>query len=238
MEQKRYRQDFIHHQASKISDSIREVVFGAEDGMVSTLGALTGIAIGTANSFTVILAGLVILAVESTGMSIGSFLSNKSVKEVDRRKLAEEAEEIQSFPEQEAKELITLYIKDGWPENLAQQMAAVAKTKPPLMLKEMAYRELAIAPDSNNHLVANSVFMFFSYVVGGAIPILPYLFLPIPAALPLSILITLIGLFGLGALTTRFTKRNWLKAGLEMLVLASIAASIGYFIGRAADMLK
>lgn len=230
-----YRKDFIHHQKSKFSGGIREIVFGAEDGMVSTLGALTGIAIGTSDHFTVILVGLVIVAVESTSMSVGSFLSNKSVKEVNQRKLEEEREEIKKFPTEEERELVELFRIDGWPNELAQQMAEAASQDSELMLKEMAYRELDITPDKQDSPITNTLFMFFSYVLGGMIPVLPYFFMPISSALIISVIITMAGLFGLGVLTTKFTKRNWVKAGLEMLVLAGVAASIGYVIGRIAE---
>jgi len=233
-----FRKDFIHHSQSKISESLREIVFGAEDGMVSTLGAMTGIAIGTSDHFTVILAGLVIVAVESTGMSVGSYLSNKSVQEIDERKLIEEKEEIEKYPQEEKKELVELLIEDGWPQDLSLQMAEVAAKDKNLMLKEMAYRELDIVPGKSESPLADSFFMFFSYVIGGMIPVLPYFFLPIYQAIIVSVIITLIGLFSLGALTTRFTKRNWLKAGAEMLVLASVAALIGYVIGRIANAIS
>ena len=233
-----YRKDFIHHQESKISDSLREIVFGAEDGMVSTLGALTGIAIGTSDQFTIILAGLVIVAVESTGMSVGSYLSNKSVKESDERKLKEESEEIKNYPEAEKKELVQLFQEDGWPEDLSKQMAEVASHNSQLMLKEMAYRELEVAPAKMGNPFIGSIFMFFSYIGGGIIPVIPYFIFPISQAIIVSVVITLAGLFILGVLTTKFTKRNWFKAGAEMLMLASVAAAIGYVIGRLADMIR
>ncbi|MBI5369887.1 VIT1/CCC1 transporter family protein [Candidatus Uhrbacteria bacterium] len=66
-----------------ISESIREIVFGLEDSLVSTLGALTGIAIGANNTFIVILSGLVILAAECTSMAAGSYLSSKSALETE-----------------------------------------------------------------------------------------------------------------------------------------------------------
>lgn len=230
-----FRKDFIHHKDSKFSEGIREIVFGAEDGMVSTLGALTGIAIGTSDHFTVILAGLVIVAVESTGMSVGSFLSNKSVKEVNQRKIDEEREEIKKYPAEEKRELIEMLRIDGWPNEIAIQMAEVASQDSELMLKEMAYRELDITPGKEDSPITNTLFMFFSYVVGGMIPVTPYFFMSISSAIPVSVIITMAGLFGLGVLTSKFTKRNWVKAGAEMLALASIAASIGYIVGRIAE---
>jgi VIT1/CCC1 family predicted Fe2+/Mn2+ transporter len=225
------RTDFIHHQMPGILNGIREVVFGAEDGMVSTLGALTGIAVGTSHHLTVVLAGFVIVLVESISMAIGSYLSAKSVKEVEERKMNEEQVELHEHPEAEKRELAGMFVRDGWPEDLATTMAETATTRNGLFLKEMAYRELGIAPDGEENPARNALFMFGSYIIGGAIPVIPYLFLPIKSGLVVSVVATLLGLFALGAATTKFTRRVWWKAGLEILLLASIAAAVGFGIG-------
>src|SRR3989344_2307266 len=99
----------------------------------------------------------------------------------------------------------------------------------------MAYRELGIDEDRPANAAKAGLFMFLSYVLGGAIPVLPYLLLPVGAAIVTSLAVTFMGLFTLGALTTKFTKRAWWKAGLEMLGVASIAAIVGYIIGQVAD---
>lgn len=225
------RKDFIHHNESRLLDGIREIVFGAEDGMVSTLGALTGIAIGSQNHFTVVLAGFVIVSVESLSMGIGSYLSAKSVREVNKRKLDEERMEIEEYPKEEEQELKEMYVEDGWPPKLAEEMAHTASQDKTLLLKEMACRELGITHEEGKPL-QNGFYMLISYIVGGAIPVIPYLFVSsVGGALPISIIATLIGLFALGAATTTFTKRAWWKAGLEMLALASFAALVGYAIG-------
>lgn len=67
----------------EIVDSMREIVFGLEDALVSTLGAITGIAVGTHNTYVVILSGLVILFAEATSMSAGSYLSTKHAREAE-----------------------------------------------------------------------------------------------------------------------------------------------------------
>ena len=229
--EQRYRKDFIHHQTSRFLASIRDIVFGLEDGMVSTLGALTGIAIGSQNHFTIVLAGMVIIAVESISMAVGTYLSAKSVRNVEMRKLKEEKEEITQYPDEERQELAEMYIADGWPEELSQQMAETASKSPTLFLNEMAYRELNISPNNQENPMHNAIFMLFSYIGGGLLPVLPYFFFPIAIALPFSIIATLVGLFTLGSFATKFTNQIWWKAGLEMLALASLAAGIGYAIG-------
>jgi len=235
MQKSRKRPDFIHHQKFGILSVIREVVFGVEDGMISTLGVLTGIAIGTNSHPIVILSGFVIIIVESISMGVGSYLSSKSVKEISERKLKEEKTELKEWPKSEKRELVEMYIIDGWPLNLAEEMALVASKNKSLFLQEMAYRELHIHPEKLEKPLQGGISMFFSYIIGGSIPILPYFFLPISSAIALSIGITLLGLFILGCITTKFTKRRWWKAGLEMFFIAGIAALVGYIVGAVAN---
>ncbi|MFH1820781.1 MAG: VIT1/CCC1 transporter family protein [Candidatus Nealsonbacteria bacterium] len=231
------RPDFIHHQKSGIIYFIREIVFGVEDGMISTLGVLVGIAIGTNNHSLIILSGFVIIIVESISMGVGSYLSAKSVREIAERKLKEERIELKEYPEIEKQELAETYIKDGWPSSLANEMASAASKNKSLFIQEMAYRELHIHPEKLEKPMLGGIFMFFSYIVGGTIPLLPYFIFPVSLALVFSIGITIVGLFFLGCITTKFTKRSWLKAGLEMFFVAGIAALVGYIVGIAANSL-
>lgn len=229
--------DYIHHRPPSVAGAVlSEIVFGMEDGMVSTLGAITGIAAGTRSHFTVVLSGLVIVAVESISMAVGSYLSSKSEKEVEERKIFEESLEIKSAPEKEKVELVEFYCKDGWPENLAGQMADFASKNEALFLKEMSCRELKIIPGNSSDPLRNGIAMGFSYILGGAIPLFPYFFISsFDRALPVSVFITLVGLFLLGFYTSRFSKRAWWKAGIEMLGLAAAAAVIGYGVGMVAE---
>ncbi|MBI4438249.1 VIT1/CCC1 transporter family protein [Candidatus Uhrbacteria bacterium] len=67
----------------EIVDSMREIVFGLEDSLVSTLGTITGIAVGTNSRYIVILSGLVLIAAEATSMAAGSYLSTKRAREAE-----------------------------------------------------------------------------------------------------------------------------------------------------------
>ena len=223
---------YNHQQNTSIGSTVREVVFGMMDGMVSTLGAITGIAIGSQDQYTVILSGTVIIAVESISMSIGSYISNRSEYEVNHRRIEEEKEEIEKFPNQEKEELLQMFIRDGWPADFAIKMSDAALKDPDLMLKEMTYRELLITDSSPNDALRNSLFMFFSYIIGGLLPLIAYLIVPIQNAMPISVVITLVGLFGLGAITTKYSKTSWVKAGSRVLLLGITALVIGLLLGE------
>ena len=226
------RKDFIHHQQSVSTAIIREAVFGIEDGIVSTFGAITGIAAATHDPFFVLLSGIVIISVESVSMGVGSFLSSKSERAIDERKLEEEKSEVVEHIEHERKEMFGLFVEDGWPKTLAKQMADTAAKDEDLLLREMAYRELKVFPDNLESPKKNAVAMWAAYIVGGIIPLSSYFFLPVQTALAVSIPLTLFALFIVGAITTKFSKRSWVKAGFEMLALASVAGAIGFFVGQ------
>ena len=192
----RHNPEYIHHQNSRLISSIREIVFGLEDGMVSTLGAISGIAVGSQDRFAVILAGCVIIAVESISMGIGSYISNLSDKDIKHRKLYEEKEEINKYPVEEARELTKRYIENGWPTNLAAEMSLVASKNKKLMLQEMSHLELKLhIEDDDIHPLRNAIFMFTAYTIGGSIPLFAYFFLPLSGATFFSVIITLVGLF-------------------------------------------
>jgi len=233
--EKDLNKNLIHNQNSKIISVLREIVFGVEDGIISTLGVLIGIAAGTNERFVVIISGIVVIVVESISMGVGSYLSAKSVREVDKNKLEEEETEIKEFSEKEKRELFEMYIKDGWSEDLANRMVSESSRNKKLFLTEMAHRELHVYPEKLDNPLRGGIIMLLSYVVGGTIPLLPYFFLPISTAILFSIALASLGLFILGSITTKFTKRHWLKAGVEMVLMAGLAALVGYFVGLLAN---
>lgn len=226
---------YQHDRTTSIGSTVREVVFGMEDGMVSTLGAVTGIAIGSQDHYMVVLSGVIIIAVESISMGIGSYLSNQSEYEVNQQRIEEEKEEIEHFPQQEKRELLKMFRRDGWPDDLAEKMAQAAADDPNLMLNEMVYRELLIPDESSSMALKNGLFMFFSYIAGGLCALAAYFVLPIPKAMPLSVVVTLVSLFGLGVLTTKYSKVSWWKAGGRVLLLGLVALLAGYAIGSFAQ---
>jgi len=236
--EKHYNPNYLHHKKNGFGSTLRELVFGMEDGMVSTMGAITGIAVGSGDHFIVVLSGFVIIAVESISMGVGSYLSNKSESNMEKRILSEEKQEIADMPAEEAEELVGLLTADGWSQEIAEKMAVEAEGKPELMLREMAYRELKIIPHKEESPLKNGFVMLGSYIVGGLIPLLPYFLLPDPIkTIPLSISVTLVGLFALGVYTTKFSLRSWWKGGLEMLALAGLAGFVGYLVGHYASAL-
>jgi predicted membrane protein (TIGR00267 family) len=225
-----------HHIDAVARTRLREAVFGTQDGLISTLGALTGIAAGTRSGEAVVVAGLVIIIVESLSMGAGSYLSSKSQREYLERLLREEAEEIRSDPEKERQEIWEMYRSRGYADQEIELIAKRLMSNPKLLLEDMAHKELGIAPATLEEPLGNAFVMGTAYVVGGAVPVLPYLLLPIHTAMPVSVLGTLAALFLFGGLKGRVVKQSWWRSGVEMLGVAGLAAAAGFFVGRVVDL--
>ena len=223
-----------HSLGDPVRTRLRDAVFGTQDGLISTLGALTGIAAGTQNAEAVVIAGLVIITVESLSMAAGSYLSSKSQREYLERILREEEEEIRTEPEKERQEIWEMYRARGYADEEIEVIAKRLMSNPKLLLEDMAHKELGISPDALEEPLGNAVVMGLAYVIGGLVPALPYLLLPMHTAMLVSVIGTLLALFLFGGLKGRVVRQVWWRSGLEMLTIAGLAALVGFVIGRVA----
>lgn len=224
-----------HHSSATVRTRLREAVFGTQDGLISTLGALTGIAAGTQNGEAVVIAGFVIIVVESLSMAAGSYLSSKSQREYLERLLREEEEEIRTEPEKERQEIVEMYRSRGYAPNEIDIIANRLMSNPKLLLEDMAHKELGIFPGAMEDPLGNALVMGTAYIAGGLVPVIPYLTLPIHTAMPVSVIGTFLVLFLFGGLKGRVVRQSWWRSGLEMLSIAGLAALAGFVIGRAVD---
>jgi predicted membrane protein (TIGR00267 family) len=222
--------------SNRIRSRLRDAVFGIQDGLVSTLGALIGIAEGTRSRTAVVISGIVVIVVESLSMAAGSYLSSKSHRQYLQRLLREEEEAITRDPEGERREIWEMYRARGYPDEEIEIVANRLLSDRRLLLEDMAHKELGIFPAGLEHPGANALVMGIAYLIGGLIPVLPYLFLSMEAALPVSIFGTFTALFLFGGIKGRLVRQTWWRSGLEMVGVAGLAAVAGYAIGRLAHI--
>jgi len=222
-----------HPKFGKLIEAIREVVFGLEDGLVSTMGAVAGIAAGTENGRIVILSGLVIIAVEALSMAAGSYLSNKSHREMLEKRIADERREIEEKPEEETEELRVMYRQRGFNADEIEILVRRITADKELWLEEMMAKELRIGANDLEEPKSRAIVMGVAYVIGGAVPLVPYWLLRVDVALPVSVAATALALFVIGYVKAGATGMSRWKGALEMVVIASAAAVLAYAIGKA-----
>ncbi len=223
--------EITHNRVNPLLDSIREIIFGLGDGLVSTLGVVVGVAAGTNDSRIVIITGLVLIVVEALSMAAGSYLSSKSHRQLLQRKIREEEFEIENSPEEEKLELIEMYRQRGFTEAEVKIVVNRITKDKKLWLEEMIAKELKIGNAQMDEEGGSAFFMGIAYIAGGMVPVAPFFFLPLMMASIISVVSTILALFLVGYWKGYVTHQNRIRSGLEMMLISMAAASLGYIIG-------
>jgi VIT1/CCC1 family predicted Fe2+/Mn2+ transporter/rubrerythrin len=211
---------------------IKEVVFGAQDGIVSTVALVTAISSSVANNDTVIIAGLAGVLAGMISMATGTYLGSKAEKEVFQAEIENEARELEENPAEEMAELVFLYHKQGMDYHEAKEMAEHIASDRDLWLRTLVEKELGIDPDLTSNPLKDALAMGTTFVFAGFIPIIPYLFTTGFAAMSFSISAALLTLFGLGIVKGRIVQKNPLLQGLGVLLIGVAASALGLLIGE------
>lgn len=225
-----------HLQNNGLLSSIRELIFGLEDSLVSTLGVVVGVGAGTADAKVVILSGIVLVVVEALSMAAGSFISSKSHRQMLEQAVREEEYEIEHEPEEETEELRGMYRARGFSEDEVAILVRRVTSDKKLWLEEMMSKELKINSMDLEEPKKNAVVMFFSYLAGGVVPVIPFAMLPVPTAMVVATCLTLVTLFCVGFAKGRVLQHDGVKSGVEMVVVSASAALIGFLIGKGAGV--
>ena len=141
-------------------------------------------------------------------------------------------------PEEERETLITFYQREGFKRAEAEAIVDRISVEEELPTQAGALKELGLAPKELGNPVKAGVLCGASFGLAAVVPILPFAF-PISSrqALTVSIIATVAALFGVGAMKTIFSRKNWVRSGLEMMIIGALAAAITYLIGTLFSML-
>lgn len=210
---------------------IREVVFGAQDGLLSTLALVTGVRGSDATRETILVAGLAGAVAGTISMALGAYVSVKSQRQVFAYELAEERRQLERRPNVERIELAEIFMNEGLTREAANRAAEAISTNQGAMLKTMAEKELGIAFEPPGSPVRDALVMGGSFVAGAVVPILPYAFLSATWALAASVVTTLLALFAMGTAKARLSAATWWRGGLEIAALAGAGALLAYLVG-------
>lgn len=211
---------------------IREAVFGAQDGLVSTLAVVSAVAGATADRFPILVAGIASALAGMFSMAAGEYLGSKSQREIFDAQIAGERQEVAERPGEAEAEIAYMLEEDGLPPEKAMRVAHIMADHPEVLLKTMVEKELGLTHgESEGSPSQGALVMGASFGMGAAVPVLPYLFLDVGTAVPAAGLATAAVLFGIGAVKARWTKANPLVSGLQILLIGAGAGVAGYFFG-------
>lgn len=220
---------------------IREVVFGAQDGLLTTLGLVSGVSGATSGRISVLIAGFAGGIAGMLAMGAGAYIAGKSQRDVQRAELKLEEAELVRHPHREKEELVALFTGDGLSEADARTVADLIARHPAAMLTAMAEKELGIAAEGG-HPGRDGIIMGLAFLVGAVIPILPWSAAPVGAiaaagpfvlspALALSVGLTAIALFLIGIGKGRLAGGGGIRSGLEIAAIGLACALVAFLLG-------
>lgn len=215
-------------------NSLRAAVLGANDGLVSNLSLVMGIAGAQASAKSVLLTGLAGLVAGACSMALGEWLSVNTSRELYEKQIATEKYELETVPEEEKEEMVLIYQAKGLKEEQARALAERLMADKRAALDTLVREELGIDPDElGGSPWAAAAASFCLFAAGAIFPVAPYFVLDGWAALIGSLALSCFALALVGAGTSLFTGRHIVFSAARQIVIGLGAAGITYGVGRA-----
>ncbi|MEO7664995.1 MAG: VIT1/CCC1 transporter family protein [Candidatus Limnocylindrales bacterium] len=223
------------HRASR-SGTLRAVIFGVSDGLVSNLALVMGVAgagaaAGSQGKF-VLLAGIAGLLAGAFSMAAGEYISMQSQRELFERQIALERAELEAMPEEEQEELAAVYRSKGFTPEEAHTIAARMFSDPQHALDTLVREELGLDPDQLGSPWGAAFGSFVAFGIGAVVPVIPYLFGSGAAAFTIAIGASLVALFLVGAGVSLLTGRSLLFSGARQVGIGAAAAAVTWVVGN------
>jgi rubrerythrin/VIT1/CCC1 family predicted Fe2+/Mn2+ transporter len=216
--------------------SIREIVFGAQDALVSTFAVVAGLAAAGVGAVVVLLGGLVSAVAGLLAMSIGTFLASRAQRQLYETELERERREIREHPGEEIAELMAALVGRGMPRADAVEVARRIARHPNLLLDTLGIFELGLAPQRLGRPVRDAFVMAVAFGVASVVPLVPFLLARVLPALAVSALLTVAALFVVGVVKARVAGVPPFRSGFEVAVLAAASGGLSFGLGRLASL--
>jgi len=215
------------------SGTFRAVIFGVSDGLVSNLSLVMGVAGATTSEPRfILLAGIAGLLAGAFSMAAGEWVSMQSQRELYERQIALERAELEMMPEEEEAELARLYRSRGFSPDEARTIAHRIFRDPEVALETLIREELGLDPNELGSPWGAAFGSFLAFAAGAAVPVVPYLFGGGGLIFTLSLGLSLIALFAVGAGVSLITGRGLLFSGARQVVIGAAAAAVTFGVGR------
>ena len=213
------------------AEYLRDLIFGLNDGLVSNLSLISGVS-AAASTRVVLLAGVAGIIAGGTSMFAGSYLSNKSQREVVAEEVRRAAELIAYAPEEERDALRRIYREKGFTDEEVELLVGRICTDPDHWLDVLVTEELGLSLDPGPPPLADGAWAGGGFAIAATIPLLPFLFTSGTTALVIACVLSALALFAVGSAKTLVTRRSPMRSGAEMVIVGLLASLVTFMVGR------
>ncbi|MBU7013165.1 MAG: VIT1/CCC1 transporter family protein [Theionarchaea archaeon] len=209
---------------------VRDVIFGANDGLVSILALVAGVYGALTESHPILIAGIAGAVAGAISMGAGAYLSSKSEQEVVQKETQRKGIKKKQTPEEEITELVQFYKTKGFKEE-AEAIARKVHATMELQAEYTVGEEVGLTSEESWPPIKAGILTGLSFAVVSLIPILPFAFMEVTPAVITAATASVTSLFAVGASKAIFTRKSWVISGLEMMTIGTLAAAATYVIG-------
>jgi VIT1/CCC1 family predicted Fe2+/Mn2+ transporter len=229
-------EDVGHHHRSFAGGALRAGVFGVNDGLVSNTCLVMGVAGASVEPSVIVLTGVAGLFAGAFSMGAGEYISMLSQREMFEHQIAQEGDELQRYPKQEAEELALIYVARGIPKAEARSLAKKLIANPKQALDTLAREELGLNPDELGSPGGAAISSFVAFSIGASLPVIPFLLGYEADGVPIAAALSGVALFIVGAALSLFSGKNAWFSGFRMFAIGAAAAAATYGIGSLFDV--
>lgn len=223
---------------SGLRTHLKQVIFGGNDGIVTTFAIVAGFAganaegVAQVGGIAVLVFGLANLFADAVSMGLGEFLSSRSAHDLYRIRRTRDVKQIKTSPQTAIRSLADALVQKGLPEKEAVEVATQLTTAPNLMAEMLLCHKYGVQPPEDDKPALNGIVTFAAFVVFGSLPLMPYLISGAnEQSLRLSVIATLTALTALGLLRWAATGDRLRMAVLETVGVGSVCAGVAYIVG-------
>jgi len=226
-----------HASLRRAHGHLRDFVYGAVDGAVTTFAVVAGAAGARLSAGIVIVLGTANLIADGFSMAVSNYLGSRAEQQVQQRALREEEHELDHKPDEERQEIRDIFAAKGFSGDLLNQTVDIITSDRKLWLETMMREELGFATEGVRPAEAAAA-TFVAFVTVGLFPLMPFLYDffspgPLENAFVLSSVLTGAAFFTVGTLKSRFVDELWWWAGIQTLALGGAAAVLAFGVGVA-----
>jgi VIT1/CCC1 family predicted Fe2+/Mn2+ transporter len=198
---------------------------------VNVLGVILGVAAATQDPRIVLVAGLAATFAESVSMGAVAYTTTMADADFYESEREREYRHIREMPQLEREEVRAIYSEKGFKGDLLARIVDTITANQDIWVAAMMAEEHRLIPVDRTKAIRAAIVVGVSAVVGSLIPLVPFVILPVGMSIWVSILVTALVLFGVGAYKARITVGRPWRSGLEMAIIGTISALVGYAIG-------
>ena len=232
---KAHSHEAFDHDHQSGGEYVGDFVYGALDGIVTTFAVVAGSAGAGFGVGVILVLGFANLLADGLSMAVGNYLSMKSEKDYYEKEKQREEYEVDTYPQGEREEIRQIYKRKGFTGQNLEKLVELITSKKTVWVDTMMVDELGLLPSNKNPIRAG-LSTYVAFLIAGFIPLLIFviaLFTPIEPSItfPIAFILTFVTIFIVGSLRSLVIAKNWLMAGLEMLLIGGLTALIAFGIG-------